>query len=165
MTPREEDEYLTKLRFERNRAEALESNLANLRRKLDEATKERDFYLACLASVKRQDDAAETRLASAVGALKVYAANEHWDNDDDDEQRRCFVWLCHETGPDEFGGSLARAALASQPVDPATTGATPGGAEGKADTPCKCDAPECLYYDGNCKAPCIGPRPVGEVKP
>jgi len=23
---------------------------------------------------------------------------------------------------------------------------------------CKCDAPECLYYNGECNAPCLGPQ-------
>jgi hypothetical protein len=50
--------------------------------------------------------AAETRLASAVGALKEIEACGSWVQAHDIAQR-------------------ARAALASQPVEPATTGATP----------------------------------------
>jgi hypothetical protein len=113
------------------RLSELEAANADLRRKLDEAEKALAEYegtdLATARRVMREErilrGEAETRLASAVGALEVYAAKEHWDNDDDDEQRRCFVWLCHETGPDEFGGSLARAALASHPVEHALGGA------------------------------------------
>jgi hypothetical protein len=84
----------------------------DLRRRIGEQA---GTHLEKFIQWRRRVRDAETRLASAVGALRVYAAKEHWDNDDDDDQRRCFVWLCHETGPDEYGGSIARAVLSAVP--------------------------------------------------
>jgi hypothetical protein len=138
--------------------EKAEADLADLRRKLDEADKECVEQAQWAGKYLMQAQAAETRLASAVGALKdvlSFNLNESGDYGEEsiegDAVRSIPVSVESQLSPELK--AKARAALASQPVEGKQTG----------ERPCRCDAPECLYYNGKCNAPCLGTRRTKEA--